>query len=208
MQEFTREFHPASPNEAPQAAASGGRYGRQGHPTAAAPRLATPLPAPGRHYVPPASIAHPPAQLATLLELTHWARDLGMSALGTFARYLEWREFAAGEPVFREGDTPRFLCILVRGAVEIVKHDSGERDRQLARFTAGKTFGEIALIDHEPRSATARAVEPTHVLVLTDDKLDELALEHPRLGMNVAMGIARIVSGRLRMTSGRLVDLL
>lgn len=156
----------------------------------------------------PATTAHSPAGIAAALEQTHWSRDVGVSALATFARYLEWRDLAAGDFVFRQGDTRRFLCTLVRGTVEILKQNSGEEARELARFTTGKTFGEIALIDREPRSAAARAVEPSEVLVLTDDQLDALALAHPRLGMHVMTALARILSGRLRMTSGRLVDLL
>jgi CRP/FNR family cyclic AMP-dependent transcriptional regulator len=157
--------------------------------------------------VPPLT-APPTSDLATALERTHWARDLGIAPLATFARFLERREVAAGDYVFRQGDTGRFLCTLVRGTVEILKQNSGEADRQLARLTEGKSFGEIALVDHEPRSASARAAERSEVLVLTDDQFEALASAHPRLGTSVAMGIARILSGRLRMTSGRLVDLL
>lgn len=158
--------------------------------------------------MPPTITAHTTADIAAALEKTHWARDLGLPALATFARFMEWRDVAAGDYVFRQGDTARFLCTLPRGVVEILKQNSGEQDRALARFSAGKTFGEIALIDHEPRSASAKAVEPSHVLLLRDERFDELAHEHPRLGMNVTLGIARMLSARLRMTSGRLVDLL
>ncbi|MDQ8154794.1 MAG: cyclic nucleotide-binding domain-containing protein [Gemmatimonadota bacterium] len=158
--------------------------------------------------MPPIAAAPPPPDLATVLERTHWARDLGFAPLATFARFLERRDIAAGAYVFRQGDTERFLCTLVRGSVEILKQNSGEDDRQLARFTEGKSFGEIALVDHEPRSAAARATERSEVLVLTDEQFEALASAHPRLGTSVAMGIARILSGRLRMTSGRLVDLL
>lgn len=158
--------------------------------------------------VSPTIAPHTAAEIANALEQTHWARDLGLATLATFARFLEWREVAAGAPVFRQGDTARFLCTLVSGVVEIRKETSGEEERTLARCTAGRTFGEIALVDHEPRSAGAVAMEHSCILLLTDDRFEDLAREHPRLGTQVAMGLARILSGRLRMTSGRLVDLI
>jgi CRP/FNR family transcriptional regulator, cyclic AMP receptor protein len=158
-------------------------------------------------HMPPVIAASTQA-IAAALEWTPWSRDLGLPALATLARFLEWREIPNGGAVFRQGDRDRFVCILIEGAIEIVKENGDEEERLLARFTAGKTFGELALIDGEPRSATSLAAEPSRILVLSEEKLDDLALEHPRLGMGVLRHLARTVSGRLRLTSGRLVELL
>lgn len=146
--------------------------------------------------------------IAAALEWTDWSRDLGLPALGVLARFMEWREIPSGHAVFRQGDHDRFVCILIAGTIEIVKENDDEEERGLARFSSGKTFGEMALIDGESRSATARAVEPSRILVLTEERLDDLAMQHPRLGMGIVRHLARTLSGRLRLTSGRLIALL
>lgn len=151
---------------------------------------------------------HSIADIASELEYTPWAREVGSSALACFARFLEWREVPGGEVIFRQGDRPRFLCLLLDGVVEISKETSGSETRTLARFTAGKMFGEVSLIDGEPRSATAHALEPSRILVLTEERFDELAVQYPRLALQVMRVLARTLSARLRATSGRLVDLL
>ena len=156
----------------------------------------------------PPVIAASTQAIADALEWTPWSRDLGLPALATLARFLEWREIPSGAAVFRHGDRDRFVCILIEGAIEIVKENRDDEERVLARFTAGKTFGELSLIDDEPRSATALAAERSRILVLSQERLDELAIEHPRLGMSVLRHLARTVSGRLRLTSGRLVELI
>jgi CRP-like cAMP-binding protein len=70
----------------------------------------------------------------------------------------------------------------------------------------GKTFGELSLLDGGPRSSTAIAREDCTLLVLDEDALDDLQDAQPGLAARILRVLARLLSQRLRMTSGRLVD--
>jgi CRP-like cAMP-binding protein len=64
----------------------------------------------------------------------------------------------------------------------------------------------MALIDDEPRSATARVTQPAQLLVLTKDRFERIGTEHPRLALLFTFTVARLLSKRLRLASGMLVD--
>jgi CRP-like cAMP-binding protein len=141
------------------------------------------------------------------LDRTPWGRELPWPAIDTLSGYLVRRTLPTSEAVFREGDTGLFLCVLVEGTVEISKATPGG-PRPLARFAAGKTFGEQALLDGQPRSATATAMEPSVVLVLDSQRFGEIELRHPRLVISILRVLARMLSDRLRLTSGKLIETL
>ena len=90
---------------------------------------------------------------------------------------IERKVFAEGDTIFKQGSTGRTAYIVQKGAVDIVcTMDNGE-EKALANIGVGAIFGEMALIDDTPRMATARASEPTTVIVVTEQmflhKLDK-----------------------------------
>ncbi len=74
----------------------------------------------------------------------------------------------------------------------------------------GKAYQQelLALIDGEPRSATCVATEPSVLLALTQAGFQRLCEERPALALKLLTRIAKLMSRRLRQTSGRLVDYL
>ena len=64
-----------------------------------------------------------------------------------------------GDVVCREGDRSDFVCFVVRGCLDIVKDNDGGGEVVIAHLRPGDSMGEMALVDHEPRSATVRAAE-------------------------------------------------
>ena len=86
--------------------------------------------------------------------------------------------------------------------------DSTGVEKTLAVIETGKPFGEMPLIDGEPRSATARATVDSKILTLTQDDFRTLSNEHPRLGAILLTKLAELMSYRLRQTSGLLVEYL
>ena len=62
----------------------------------------------------------------------------------------------------------------------------------------GDFFGEMTLLDELPRSATARAVDPSRLFILYKTHLDELASESPRIAAKLLHNLARLLSARLR----------
>lgn len=126
--------------------------------------------------------------------------------LGTLSSYFRAFQADAGARIFDEGDPGDFLCVVVSGAVEVLKEDQQGVGHVVATVGAGKTLGEMALLDEEPRSGTARVTRPAQLLVLTKENFERMAGEHPRLALQFTFTIARLLSKRLRLASGMLVD--
>lgn len=88
---------------------------------------------------------------------------------------LDREVFAAGEQIFREGDAGDCAYLIEKGAVEVIVTEQGT-ERIIKLMGKGEMFGEVALIDHQPRTATVRAVEKA-VLIPIRRKLVERLLE-------------------------------
>jgi CRP-like cAMP-binding protein len=146
--------------------------------------------------------------ISKLLEGTKWVNGLSGKEVETFSRYLHLCTAEEGTVIVREGSTEAYLCLLVDGKVSVIKEGDGGTSKQLGSIGAGKTFGEMSLIDGEPRSASVVAEERSTLVVLTGDGLSRLSLEVPRLGFKVLLKISKLLSQRLRQTSGALVDQL
>jgi CRP/FNR family cyclic AMP-dependent transcriptional regulator len=93
---------------------------------------------------------------------------LNREQLGALARLIVRRTFNAGQVIIREGDTDAALYIIASGQVAVTK-SAGPigRPTPLATLGPGEFFGEMALLDGAPRSATATALTPAECLVLT-----------------------------------------
>ena len=143
-----------------------------------------------------------------LLEKTRWSDAFTYRQIKVFAKYMRTFEALKASILFREGDHSSFLCVIAKGRVGVVKHDSRDGVKHLATVGMGSTFGEIALVDEAPRSATVVTDEATTLLVLTHEAFDALTLDAPQLALALMRFIARLMSQRLRRTSGVLSDYL
>lgn len=108
----------------------------------------------------------------------------------------------SGEIVFVEGSMGESLYIIEEGRIEISQNKDGER-RTLAIFGPGDCFGEMALIDCQPRSATAIAIEPARLCVITGNTLFELYRHDVEQFAVLQMNISREVIRRLRQAGSR-----
>ena len=102
------------------------------------------------------------------------------------------RPFRRGETIFKEGDPADCMFTVVEGAVEIQL-----RGTVLEHITAGGVFGEMALIDGLPRSATAVAVADCSLAAINEKRFLRLIEVTPRF----ALQIMQLISERLRRTS-------
>lgn len=123
------------------------------------------------------------------------------------ARYFGFSELKKGESIFREGDAGTFMCIVGSGDIAVVKSNLDGKRITLATLHEGRTFGEMALLDGERRSATCVAATDCALLTLSQDSLDKMLTEAPRTAANVIRAVAIALSKRLRMADGKLVDL-
>jgi hypothetical protein len=102
----------------------------------------------------------PHVQIRLLQSIPIFSR-LPAPQLEGLARALRPVDYAAGETVMREGEAGDFYCAIVEGEVEV-----SHAGQAVARLSRGEGFGEIALIEDVPRTATVTAVQPTEVYCL------------------------------------------
>ncbi|GAB6053739.1 hypothetical protein JCM17960_25590 [Magnetospira thiophila] len=110
---------------------------------------------------------------------------------------LDTRTVAAGEIIFREGDPGHEVFIIKSGLVEISHKDDNDGHVSLAFLGEGNLFGEMALVDNEPRSATATALENTDCYVLPEPLFRENMERTPPIIQSMIQLLVR----RLRHTT-------
>ena len=99
------------------------------------------------------------------------------------------RNLASGDVLFREGEVGDFAYQVVKGKVEVCKFN-GDEYVTLAMLEKGALFGEMALIDKQPRSAMARAVEECTVKEIDKDALLGYLKNSPQTAFNMMQQLA------------------
>ncbi len=110
--------------------------------------------------------------------------------------------------IIHEGEAGDFMLMVLEGRVEVHKRDRWNTPQLLASVDAGRTLGEMSMIDGEPRFATCLAAEPSLIAVLDRESLARIIVEQPLLGAKILMELVLMLSQRLRATSKRLLGLL
>ncbi len=135
-----------------------------------------------------------PTPLLRSIELFEGLTDEDLAELGAS---LQRRQFAAGSMIFSQGDNGDSLYIVESGDINI--HLPGEASRRISLkdIARGEYFGELALFDEKPRSASALATTETVLLELQRRTLEGYLENRPK----VALAILRTLSERLRETN-------
>jgi CRP/FNR family transcriptional regulator, cyclic AMP receptor protein len=150
------------------------------------------------------------AQTLTTAEL----RAIGLFAalpnevLDHLAATLELRAFSAGDVVFQEGDTSRDMFAVLGGEMEVLKHSRLGREARVALLGPGDWFGEMSIVDVQPRSASVRVLSPSRLVRMTAADFDALYRRDIRAYALIILNLARELSRRLRVADGILADLV
>ncbi len=94
---------------------------------------------------------------------------------------LSREHFEPHEIIFRQGDRGDRLYVIVEGEVEVFQDGPGQVPHRLARLGPGECFGEMALVDDQPRMATARSITRANLLSVDQHAFRELFAHHPPL---------------------------
>ena len=144
------------------------------------------------------------------------ARDLGESALlqamdedsiAVLRSWVEERQVAAGQAVFRCGDTGDEIFMLSSGTVRILLPLPGGAQHHVATFGRGDFFGDMAFLDGGTRSADAIARTDCTLYVLSRAVFDRHAGDHPRLAARLFARLAHVACERLRQADAELTAL-
>lgn len=149
-------------------------------------------------------------KLLEMLDSSTWAKDFTVDDIKGLCKYVRLARFSKGSIIFREGDPDDSMAIILQGSIEVTKQDASpdHRPKCLVRIGPGRAFGELALIEGPPRSATCQAMGDVSLLMLTREMYDRLCVKDVKLALKVTTNIARLMSFRLRNTSVKLVEYL
>jgi len=117
------------------------------------------------------------------------------------------RRYKPDENIFWEGEPGVGMYIIQKGTVKIYKMLPDGNDKELALLRDGDFFGEMALLDESPRSASSVALETSHILVLYRPEFFDILERKPKLGLKVMTKLAQIIGNRLRIANTELQSL-
>lgn len=120
-------------------------------------------------------------------------RDVSPDDLQQLSRCMRRRTFHRGEVIFHQGDPGDTLHLIRNGRVKIVIPSETGEEVLLAILGAGDCFGELALLDGGPRSATVIAMEPIETLVLGRKDFLDFVRGHMEMAEKLVVNLARII---------------
>ena len=126
--------------------------------------------------------------------------QMNLEQLVAIDQRLEEVEYLAGEVVFEEGQLGAELYILLDGTVKIVKARGSGQELLLTRLEGVNYFGEMAILDDEPRSASVVVERNSRLLVLKGEQLKDLVEQMPEM----AFEIIKVLTARIRQADDRL----
>lgn len=130
---------------------------------------------------------------------------LAAEDIESLASSAQVRELAPGDSVVRQGDEGDSLFIVASGEVEVYRKDASGAQRAIATLKPGEFFGEMSLIDWQPRSASVRAKTGAILVEINQDQLALLSKASHDAYDTVILNVARVLSERLRTANLRLV---
>jgi CRP-like cAMP-binding protein len=139
------------------------------------------------------------------LQATAMFGALSDAAVALLLERARLRRVRAGEPFFEQDEPGRSAVLLERGRASVVKRWAG-REHVLRHLGPGDCFGEVALLDFGPRSATVRADVDCEALELGAGDLRVLGKHDPEQFAVVYMNLGRELSRRLRDADARLFE--
>jgi CRP-like cAMP-binding protein len=128
-------------------------------------------------------------------------QDLGRREFNKIESILHRRNWNVDQAIINEGDPGLGMYIVVAGEVRITQIGEDGVQQQLATLTGGDFFGEQALLDESPRTASAFANEPCRIIGFFRPDLLELIESNPRSGLKIVMRLSQMISVRLRHTN-------
>ena len=134
-----------------------------------------------------------------LLKTVDLFQNIPGELLSQVSQISKARNFAKDQTVFKEGDSGDSMFIVIKGRVAITKGD-----KEIASLEKGASLGEMALLDHEERSANAIAKEDSVLLKINQDVFYELMESNA----DIMKQIIRLLTSRIRNVNARLEESL
>jgi CRP-like cAMP-binding protein len=134
-------------------------------------------------------------QVAEMLGQTPLFSGLNQRDLRRLASAARVQTYLASSTIVREGREPHGFFIIRSGKVEVVKGAETDRPTVLRMMGPGEFFGEVALIEHKPRTATVRAVEDTECIAIWREDFAAELRQYPELAIRILSSVLQRLSG-------------
>lgn len=144
-----------------------------------------------------------PSQKDTLTRRKEFLKEVPLFAalreddLETLVNDLRLKKYAKGEMIFQQGDASRELYIIMSGKVRVFRISPSGNETSITIFSDYDVIGEFAALDKQPRSASAKAIEPCSTLEMVGSQLIRRMRDMPELALNMT----QLLAGKLRWTA-------
>lgn len=133
---------------------------------------------------------------------------LTANELQALAQHLEPVNFSAGRELFHQGDVGDCVYLLAAGQVEIKVHVPGHSDQVLSNLSEGEIFGEVSLLLHEPRTATALATTDVQTWKITRVSFQTALQQREGWAIELLVAIAKALAHRLTTVDQQLITFI
>ena len=128
--------------------------------------------------------------------------SLGAGQILEISRVARRQRYDRDDVVFYQGDPGDTFYVILQGQVKVSVSSSEGQEAILVMLDAGDSFGEFALLDEQPRSATIQATRPTEVIAIRKEEFHRIIRQSPE----IALGLLRVMTKRLRDTDQLVQD--
>lgn len=150
-------------------------------------------------------VARDTDEIRAALSESDWGQNVAASHIEELISRFGVFMAPQGACICREGDAGDFIGLVISGRLRVSKSDDFGSERGLANLGPGMSFGEMAFVDGQCRSANVTAAEDSVVLLLSREDFDLLAEKRPALAVELLLQLIRHLSQRLRKTTERSV---
>jgi CRP-like cAMP-binding protein/anti-anti-sigma regulatory factor len=145
-----------------------------------------------------AEAAAAPEEAELPLQETSIASGFSATELAAIEMHFERRVYQPGRELFREGEAGDELLVIAKGSASAFLRQPGGGDLRLVTFGPGTAFGELAILDEGPRSATVTTGGELVCYALSKQNFAALAGKTPATAIKLLSNLARLLSHRLR----------
>jgi CRP/FNR family cyclic AMP-dependent transcriptional regulator len=147
-------------------------------------------------------------QIITFLLEAPMFGDLDPGQLSEVVHIMQVRRVRDGQPIFREGDPGDAWYVIFEGGADVTKNNDFGPPKVISQIGPRACFGEMAILDHSPRSATVVARGETTVFRFPRDAFEALLAEDNLAAYKLVYQIAKVLTVRARNTTQQLADAL
>lgn len=139
-----------------------------------------------------------------LLKKIYLFQDLNDQELSYVNQVTQLKTYNPGDEIFSQGDPATALYVIRMGSVKIIKKGKQDTDINITTMGSGAHFGEMSMLDHETRSATAEVLEKSEILQMDYAQLNKVFEAHPQIALKIYRALSIFLCGRLRLTTNDL----